>query len=201
MNFRKFIISSLIVISYSVISAQGFKAGIIMGINMAQIEGDLLFGYNKIGLSAGGRVGYGLKDNMELSVEFLFSQRGAKERLFNSSEFNPDIRLTYLELPLVFSLKDWLIEKGNYHKVRADIGVSTGYLFHSNANFDQFVEILPDLKRIDFSYLAAVGMNFTKNIGVSIRYTRSLTPIFGPTVWGTERMLSYFLTFRIEYNF
>lgn len=201
MNFRKFIITSFIVISYSVACAQGFKAGIIMGLNTAQIDGDLLFGYNKIGLSAGGRVGYWLKDNMEVSVEFLFSRRGAKERLFNSSEFNPDISLTYLELPIVYSVKDWWIEKENYHKVRADIGVSTGYLFQSDANFDQFVEILPDLKTIDFSYLVAVGMNFTKNIGVSIRYTRSLTPIFGPTAWGTERMLSYFLTFRTEYNF
>jgi hypothetical protein len=201
MFFRLIYILLFFVFGFSFGFSQGFKAGLILGMNAAQIEGDLLFGYNKLGISAGARVGYGIKENMDLSLEFIYSQRGAKERLFNKSQFNPDISLNYLELPIVFSLKDWLIENENYHKVRIDLGFSFGYLFSKGANFDQFQPVLPDLEKIDFSYLAAVGFNFNRNIGFSIRYTRSLTPIYGATDWDTNRMLSYFLTFRTEYNF
>ena len=66
--------------------AQMFKAYAVAGLNAAQIDGDEVFGYNKLAPQLG--IGIMMPFNMrkpyqgwQASMEILFSQRGAKETL------------------------------------------------------------------------------------------------------------------------
>jgi hypothetical protein len=177
-----------------------FNAAILLGVNLSQIDGDLLRGYNQPGLNAGARLSYGISHSQDLSIEFLYSQKGAKESLFRSSQNQLNIRLNYVDFPLIYTLKDWFVENDKYHKIRLDFGLSPGYLFRADTPGEIFQTEIENAKNADVSWLAGVAWHFSINTAFSIRYTRSLTDLHGPTSFGTERMLNYFLSFRMEYH-
>lgn len=175
--------------------SQGFKAMAIVGLNASQIDGDNLYGFKKLGLSAGGRLSYTNVKTVDYSIEMLYSQRGSSVNYFNNRE-EEKINLNYLELPVIISLRDWFQEKDGYYKVRAEGGLSYGYLFGAQATgFDVTI-----LRTHDISWLIGAGINFNKRIGFSIRYTSSFMDMFNDTP-DKNTYKSYFLTFRTEFNF
>ena len=111
------------------VHAQRFKASGIIGINLSQIDGDDLYGFSKLGLTAGVKLSYPVKDIMDINLEMLYSQRGSTSGFGFGSD--PDIftDLKYIDLPITFSIKDWYIEDDKYHKVSAHAGISPAYLF------------------------------------------------------------------------
>ena len=54
----------------------------------------------------------------------------------------------------------------------------------------------------DFSFLLGASFNFSKNIGVNLRYTRFLNKLLNSAKLGINApsLRSYFLTFRVEYT-
>ena len=57
----------------TILPAQTFKAMVVVGGNLSQIDGDKLGGFNKLGLNTGLRVSADLNDRWSLSTEFLYS--------------------------------------------------------------------------------------------------------------------------------
>lgn len=178
---------------------QKFTGSAVFGANLAQIDGDFLYGFNKTGITGGAKLGYGIDKNKYINLEFLYSERGSAVKLF---ETNPANRYTlrYLEIPVIFSIHDWYQEKKNYHVVRADFGFSYGALFQ--------LEIPPvvneeDFRSHDVSFILGAAIQFTKNIGLSVRYTRSLFDMLQTTLDdGREiKFRGYFITTRMEYRF
>lgn len=55
-----------------------FYAGVILGGNFSQVDGDNYAGYHKVGLNVGGIVYTQLAEHVAVSLEILFSQKGAK---------------------------------------------------------------------------------------------------------------------------
>jgi hypothetical protein len=189
------IVSLAIILIFSNGQAQGFKAMAIVGSNLSQIDGDKLYGFKKIGLSAGARLSYTNVKNVDYSLEMMYSQRGSAVNFFNNGP-EEKINLNYLEIPVVMSLRDWYQDKDGYYKVRADFGLSYGYLFGAEATgFDVSL-----LKKNDISWLVGVGINFNKMIGFSIRYSSSLMDMYNDAP-DLVSYKSYFLTFRSEFNF
>lgn len=178
-------------------NSQGFKATGIVGLNASQIDGDDSYGFHKFGLSAGASLSYVTDKNYDLSLEMLYSQRGSLVKPLDDKIPNFKIKLNYFEFPVVFSLRDWYIEESNFYKVRADIGVSYGYLFgidapgYEEANF----------KTHDVSYVIGAGLNFTKRFGMSLRYTSSFFKVYNSSDLEDTGLSSYFLTLRSEYSF
>ena len=176
--------------------SQGFKAMGIIGINASQLDGDNLYGFNKLGLSAGGRLSYTSTSIYDLSLEMLYSQRGSSTKIFNADD-TEKISLNYLEFPIIFSLRDWLIESDNYYKVRAETGLSYGYLFSIKApGFDEL-----NFRKHDVSWIIGAGLNFTKRLGISLRYSTSLYKLYKDPTAGKSNLLGYFLTLRSEFSF
>jgi hypothetical protein len=174
---------------------QRFKAMGILGANTSQIDGDTLYGFKKLGISAGARLSYSNEKTWDIALEMLYSQRGSSEKLFNSSQ-GRNINLNFIEWPVIFSLRDWYQESDKYYKVRAEGGLSYGYLFGAEANGYDVSEVL----KHDVSWLLAAGINFTKRLGMSVRYTSSFMNLYnGPRT--DIRYKSYFLTFLTEYQF
>ena len=191
----------LFCLSFQMSNAQKFKAGATIGFNASQINGDDLAGYNKMSITGGLRLSYPLKEQLDLGMELLYSGRGSQSELSlaNNSDLEK-ITLRYLEIPIFVSLYDWYQEDEKYFKVRAEAGFSYANLFQRSSQNSFFEEEVEQFKKNDVSFLIGAGFQFTRHIGISMRYTRSINNLFNdPSL--VRGLLGYFLTFRVEYFF
>lgn len=159
--------------------SQRFNAGVQVGLNAAQLDGDDSAGYNKLGIMAGLRGVTILTEKMEVSIELLFSQKGAKCELSSNGLGTRcgllDIKLNYVEIPLLFNYKDWRNEEKDYYKMLFSAGFSYGRLIGgsatNNAGDDASIE---GLNKNDFSIIVGATYFATSRLGISFRYTRSM---------------------------
>lgn len=201
---------SILLISSSSVFSQRFSAGIVGGVNASQIDGDNLAGFDKLGLTGGIKAVINFESVFDLNVEFLFTQKGSRPDIFNP-EYDPDIniRLNYAEIPVYVTLSDWWQEEDQYHKVSAHAGLSYGRLI-SARTFDYYNppeqsldNLVPFFNDNDLSWLVGANYRMSKNWGITGRYTREIIPLLSPKKHdlAIERLLSYYLTFRLEYYF
>jgi hypothetical protein len=171
---------------------QRFKVGILAGGNAAQIDGDRIFGYGKFGAQGGIQGIAMIKKTQYLSLEFLFSQRGAvtsSEEIGSRRIGYTNIRLNYVEVPVLYNIKLPLgnTEFGAY----AYTGFSVARLLDgtiSGANVPNIgnpVLLLKDriseLNTFEVDYIIGANYFFNKNWGVTFRHTVGLTNLFQPS--------------------
>ena len=169
---------------------QRFRAGAVLGLTASQIDGDISAGYNKLGLQAGLRVIGSLTQRTEASLEFLFSQRGAQRELVKNryGDLLDPVTLNYVEIPLQWHYKDWLIEGDNefenYHKVALNAGFSYGRLIGTklkdgvqSAYYGKIPEVL---KKDDFSFVLGINFFVNRHWGFTARYNRSIGYMYDP---------------------
>jgi len=177
------------------VSAQGFKATGVFGGNISQIDGDTLYGFHKAGLTGGVRLSYNNDQPYDIVLEMLYSERGAATNIL-SPDKTRGITLSYLEFPVLVSLRDWYIEGDDYYKVRAEAGLAYSVLFRTNApNYDEAA-----FKSYDVNWIIGAGLNLTPRVGVSLRYTSSFLKIYDKLNPNLP-FKSYFLTLRGEFTF
>ena len=63
---------TVLIFCTSVQAQRRFQGGVVVGLSASQIDGDLMAGYDKLGLIGGIRTVARLKERSDLSVEFLF---------------------------------------------------------------------------------------------------------------------------------
>jgi len=177
------------------LDAQKFKGSAVFGFNLAQIDGDDLAGFTKLGLTGGAKLAYPIKKNSDLNLELLYSQRGSNSN-FGFGNINQNYTdLKYLEIPVYINIKDWYIEDEDYHKAKAHIGFNYSYLFDVESSNGPVANDIDTYNKSNFNFLIGAGYSFTKNLGLTLRYTRAVNSI-------TElRAISYFVTVRTEYTF
>jgi len=182
----------LLVFSISLFTTEGleaqelrFKAGGIIGLNAAQIDGDRSGGFNKLGLLSGIRAVAVIKEKVHLSTEIVFSQRGAQPGFQEGNATFPfDVRLNFVEVPVIFNYLDWYQEKDDYYKVAGYFGLSYARLINSEVDdaapnsLGPLEQLEPFFKENEINWL--IGANFfaTKHIGFSLRYTRAFNFLF-----------------------
>lgn len=182
----------------------------VLGVNASQIRGDLLAGFDKVGICGGLRGTVELKEPLGLSVELLYSERGSRPDIFGDV-FDPDINVTlrYLEMPVYLTYSDWRDTEDGYHKAFALAGISLGRLIESST-FDAFNEAEMDLDSLamefnqnDLSWLVGFGFRLSNRFIISARYTRSITLLLNAEKKGlnTNSLRVFFLSFRGEYVF
>ena len=122
----------------------------------------------------GGIVSYEFVSRIALQAELLYAQKGFTYENYNfsaSNEITGDLRLHYLELPLLFKL-----QKGGLF---AEAGPYAGYLLSAN---DDFKLSNPDagtpsfytsdrLNRLDYGYTVGVGIMLDNGFFMSFRNT------------------------------
>ena len=170
---------------------QRFRAGVILGVTASQIDGDRSAGYNKLGLQTGLRAVARLKGRSEASLEFLFSQRGSQSELIKD-EFSNFFSLTtnYLEVPVQWHYKDWLVEGDgddpDYYRVSFNGGFSYARLMGAKVDDDLSAirVIAPDyLKKNDFSFLLGANFFANRHLCFTFRYVRSIGYMYDPRDW------------------
>ena len=205
MKHSKIFLLALFLIGMSINGAfaQTFKANFILGMNAGQIDGDFEVGFNKIGISTGIGIGLNLSKNMFLGTEFLFSQRGSKNALFNrQNQINGSINLNYISVPIVYKLLDWYDEEDERYKVWLETGICPGRLINANIKGSNQPDLVNNFRTTDLSWLLGAGYNVNKNIYVGFRYTRSFFPFYridSDIPDEVSRLLSYFITLRVGY--
>ena len=181
---------------------QRFEGAVVFGFNASQIDGDFLAGYDKLGLTGGLKLGYGLQKPWYLSMEFLYSQRGSQSELLSDGSVPiRKINLQYIEVPVLIQYKDWWISAEEYYKVYAEAGLSYGYLFDASKSEGSFTIDTEDFRSHDVSYMLGVAYHLSPHWGFGFRYTRSITRLYENPDSGERDLLGYFLSFRVMYQF
>lgn len=207
---RIFVLALFLLFYNNSLEAQRFSAALTVGGNASQIDGDDLAGYDKLGLNAGLRGTAELSDRWDLSIELLFSQRGSRTPNSNSAaQLRREINLDYVEIPVLISIKDWLVdhEKGEYYRVRAFAGLSYARLVNATVYDDDSAtgyndELADALNRNDISGIVGLSYTAYRNWEFSARYTRSFTRIYDTSEGNPLIPLSlvgYYISFNIAY--
>jgi outer membrane protein with beta-barrel domain len=182
-----------------------FKAGFLLGLNASQILGDDVGGYNKLGIQGGLRGTAVLKDRMDVSMELLYSQRGSyqKQGLPGSSAGSLKINLQYVEVPVVFSYKDWLEEEEGYYKVQASIGLAYSRLLKATANGSKHDDLADTFNTDDFGFTVGADYFTSENLSFGVRWSKSLNLLYNKDKHdpGRNSLRGFFLSFRSAYIF
>jgi hypothetical protein len=201
-NFKwLFLLLSILAVS-RLEAQQRFKAGLVLGLNAAQIQGDDIGGYNKLGLAGGLRAVVMLKEKQDILVELLYSQRGSRSKIGQVAGDPVKIKLQYIEVPVLFSYKDWLDEDANHYKMRATGGFSYGRLIEAAAEGSKHDDLTEEFFVNDLSFV--IGFEFFPgpHVGFGVRWNRSLTLLFDNENFpGRNSLYGYFLAFRSNYIF
>lgn len=166
----------ILALSTGVATAQNFEGGITGGINVSQIDGDYLAGYNKLGYIGGAFVAYDITDRFTAQLELRYNQKG-KVKGANPIEGETDyfkVVLHYAQLPMVVQYK--LV-----NKFYVEVGIGVGYLISSKF-YDGYGEYPQDLLGYEFndfelSSLIGFSYYFTDNIYGTARWSMSFLPV------------------------
>jgi len=179
--------------------AQQFVGHVSLGFNMAQLDGDDLAGFNKLGLVGGIGSSFFLSEKWQLGIELLASQQGAARAATDPlSAAYDNIRINAVELPVLIKLNTW--------KFRWSAGLSYSAAFHHRmVDFSgQDVSDNFTLQRGSPNILLGGAYFFDEKFGVDVRWTSAVLPrnlyssISGAQV---DQFLSYFLSISSIYLF
>jgi hypothetical protein len=182
-----------------------FTATIVAGVNISQIDGDEDGVYGKVGFNAGARGGVRFGDKMELCTEILFSQKGSYIKRYDKM-----YHLDYMEVPVLFYYKDWeAVNKKNQKYMRVMLGAGLSYSRLLNTTLREGAIDLkekpgyvdPFLKD-DLMVILDANFFFTKNIGLNLRWSRSILTIVGtPLRSGISYAINRSIIIRLMYKF
>lgn len=175
--------------------AQRFKAAVVAGLNMAQIDGDDLAGYRQPGVNAGLRTSALLSDKWQLGMELLFSQQGSDRGPDDPFLTNYDrIRFNMVEVPAMIQFSEW--------KIQLAAGLSYSRLINYRIRDLGGNDIASnfDIQRNNVSLLLGGTYFPSEKWGLDVRWTRAVAPLKVYSALSgaeTEQFLSYFVSFRL----
>ena len=150
-----------------------FEGGLYLGGNFSQVDGDYYAGFNKPGINAGPVVHINLNPAMSISLELLYSQKGARSKPDPNNVNTYLLVLDYAEVPILFNYND-----------------KNRLLFHAGLSYGRLVNTREEINGIDndnseaiysdeLSYV--IGGTFLigelKHFGVNFRYQGSITTV------------------------
>ncbi len=175
-----------------------FYGGLVAGINASQIDGDTYSGFHKAGLNAGFAAFIKLNPKLLVSLELLYSQKGARNVTVvntitqGSRPIEYEAKLNYAEIPVMlnYAVAD---------KIHFGIGASYSRLISDKEYMDSYTssignELTGTYRKQDINYLAAVSYQLYENIFVRARYQYSMMTIRDaqkiPIDFGTGRQMN-----------
>ena len=191
-----------------------FSGGLVAGANFTQVDGDSFYGYNKVGINAGGVVYVRFNENFGASMEIDYTQKGSRGVLVTNSQNIGTyvekyfMNLNYVEVPVTLHVKSYL----KTHLVYFEAGLSYAYLINSSewVLADQPVVIDPVLNRFnntDFDYILGASLQVYKNLYLNGRFQYSILEI-RPTdrvpigyTYGTKGQFNNMFNLRLMYFF
>lgn len=199
--------------------AQVFKGQIIGGINLTQLDGDYVVGYQKVGAHAG--VGVMFPFNFvkgreykpwSLSMEILLNQRGVRKPNYNfhrdsslanyNTKFKYLLKMDYVSVPILLHYTD---------KEFISVGVGFAYnrMFNVSEMEHDIVQTFDTVDRFrpnDFSAMVDVRLRIWQQLKFGVRFEYSMfslrTRYFHQSIFynaGSRKQYNNTLTFYLVY--
>jgi hypothetical protein len=151
---------------------QQFKGAIVSGLTLAQIDGDLLSGFNQPGLRGGLHLDSRINDRWSLAMEMAFSQSGSRRQLTDSpGAILYKIRLNQVEVPLMVQFTEWKFKVG------------TGFIYQRLFNYalkdiaGSDVTKFYSFRNNHLSFLAACTVQFNERWGMVLSWSKSINAL------------------------
>jgi len=166
--------------SKNIADSERFSAGVLIGFNNAQMDGDFQAGFDKYGLTGGIRGIARITSRLDFNIEMLYSKKGSK--IYSDgylSTANPKkdriIDLTYVDAPMYFKwlIKDlastWHIEAGGIYSRLTNTKITENVI---NAERDfSYENIAANFDKDDISILLGFGHTWKNGFAINGRYT------------------------------
>lgn len=157
-----------------------FNGGLILGMNITQVDGDTYYGYHKVGLNVGGTVFVHFTRAFGVSMELLYAQKGSRgEDIIESPAIGTYVtkyfmNLNYVEVPVMLHY--------TYHRYDVEAGVSYCYLVKSSewVLADQPLNIDPvanSFNKTELEYIFGLSRRLYKQLYANARFQYSITSI------------------------
>lgn len=157
-----------------------FSIGVVGGANFCQVDGDNFAGYYKAGLNTGGIAYAKIRKNTALSMELLYSEKGARSAFGRYGEDSVyiskySVNLRYVEIPVMINFFD-------QHRSHLGIGLSYSTLINASEKVTTLPGYTYDLtkyafKKSDLQLVAGAQMHVWKGFFMGLRFQYSLVPI------------------------
>ncbi len=192
-------LSAFFIFNHTISAQQRFKAGLIVGLNASQILGDENGGYNRLGLQGGLRAITVFTEKSDLVFEILYSQRGSRGRTGISTL---EISTNYIEVPVLFTFKDWLDEDG-FYRIQVSGGFSYGRLLSASAIDSVHGEQVDNFNSNDISITLGAEFFTSEHFSFGARWSRSLNLLYNKDKYNQSinSLRGFFLSFRGAYIF
>ena len=185
-------------------NAQSFGGGIIVGASTSQVAGDLLGGFNKIGILAGAYTNLKVKESLSFQFEITYIEKGSRNPNMHESNHpnyeKIEITLSYIETPLTINLQ----QKEN---LGVELGIIPAFNISATLNSADAKNISvpnPQYKKYDLGVCAGINYHITDNIILNTRISNSIIPIrphtSGATNGWNKGQYNTVLTFAIHYK-
>lgn len=169
----KILVLSFVLVLFTKIQAQDFRAGLQIGMTGTQVTGDNYQGFNKAGFFGGFFVNRPIGRLGEGQLEINFIQKGSRKNAKPSDGIYDSylLRMNYVEVPVFYKFR--IIKP-----LEIEAGLQFAYLI-SYREFDEHGEFypdpdVPDLKKLDFSAFAGLHYKINDKWGISLRYAYSI---------------------------
>ena len=212
----------LLLASYPLMAQDRFKAGVAVGFNLAQLDGDLQQGYDKFGLSLGLKGFIIIKPQFDISTELFLNQKGATytsgTNVFDTKKLYSSFTTNYADVLFLLNFNINPNEAETHYRHTFHAGISLGRLLNSKTSVQRgsfFVDSLEqslakNYKSNDVSLVVGWSWFFNKRMGLTIRHTLSMTNMYdnpdkvearkiGESTYQSLR--SYFFSAQLFYNF
>lgn len=182
---NKRIVTALFLLFFGISSGfaqQRWSAGPRVGLNLTDLIGGSLDGKLLPGVAAGGFIMYSDINHFGVSLDVLYSQKGARYDLpFGSQNITFKQRINYLEVPI--ALRYFLNRSGNFRPnlfVGPAFGLRLGAKVSNDAN-DNTTDVTNQYRKGDFGVMGGFQLNFrvgeAQRLHIDARYTYGLTNI------------------------
>jgi len=166
--------------SKSLADSERFSAGVLIGFNSAQIDGDYQAGFDKYGLTGGIRGIARITTQLEFNIEMLYSEKGSKiysDGFLATANPKKDriIDLTYVDAPMYFKwlIKDlpstWHVEAGGIYSRLVNTNITENEIISERAV--SYEEIAVNFDKDDISILLGFGHTWKNGFAFNGRYS------------------------------
>lgn len=156
--------------------AQVIKGAAIAGLNLSQVDGDEVYGFNKAGLNIGASAIVPFSDHWEVSIETIFIQKGSYQKPGYDDSLTGEykLKLNYLEVPV-------LIHYNDRGRMALGAGLSWGRLAsveeYEHGKKVESTTINGPYDKSDFNVLFDFRFRIYKRLKANIRYAYSIDKI------------------------